>query len=329
MQHTVSILIFPQFRLLDFACIADVFTLANERNEREHNDDTRHYHVEYFAVDKGPIQSSSNTTIQVDKTYRDIVHNDTIIICGGYEGIISHLNDDQQLLNWLVMKQKTVRRLASVCTGAFLLARAGLLNHITAATHWYYAERLKQQYPQINVDGDAIYIKQDNIYTSAGITASIDLCLALLEEDQGHEFASDISRHLVVYLKRPAGQAQYSHMLKIQQQPGRFYHLTQWILGHLTEDLSVAILADKMNMSVRHFSRSFMAATGSTPSKYVENLRVEKARLLLSTSNLSLEETAKLVGFNSCEQMRRSFLRVLKVAPSLLQGKFKSITDQK
>jgi transcriptional regulator GlxA family with amidase domain len=206
------------------------------------------------------------------------------------------------------------RRIASICTGTFLLAAAGLLDGKRAVTHWDFCDRLARKFPKVIVCPDPIYLRDGSIYTSAGITAGIDLTLALVEEDHGHQASLSVARQLVMFLVRPGGQAQYSHMLSRQagtSEPLR--ELQVWMLENLKENLTVERLAERIGMSARHFSRVFLREMNMNPGQFVDRMRVEAARQMIDSSSMGLKEIAGACGFNSADSMRRTFLRVLGV----------------
>ena len=247
---------------------------------------------------------------------------DTLLIVGG-EGV-ERGAADQRLLRWVRNKSKTVRRLASVCTGAFVLAAAGVLDGRRAVTHWQWCAGLAQYFPKVEVDPDALFIKDGNVYTSAGVTAGIDLALALVEEDHGQQRALEIARELVMFLRRPGGQSQFSTALAAQASSVRpLEELQTWILEHLRKDLSVEVLAARCAMSPRHFARLFAKEKRVTPAKFVEQARVEAARRLLEETRRGVKEVAERAGFGSADVMRRSFMRVLGITASEYVRRFK------
>lgn len=239
-------------------------------------------------------------------------HIDTLVIVGG-PGAESGCYDESYV-RWIAEAAERSRRVASICTGAFLLAEAGLLDGKNAVTHWAFCEKLAKEFPTVNVHVDSIFLRDGSIYTSAGITAGIDLCLALLEEDHGHQAALAVARQLVMFLVRPGGQAQYSHMLSRQaasSEPLR--ELQVYMLENLRADLSVEALAERMHMSPRHFSRICLRETKLNPGQLVERSRVEVAQQMIDGSSRGLKEIAEACGFSSADSMRRVFLRVLGV----------------
>ncbi len=232
---------------------------------------------------------------------------------------------DPTFIAWIAKAAKRSRRVASICTGAFLLAEAGLLNGKHAVTHWSFCDRLAREYPAVIVRPEPIYLRDGSVYTSAGITAGIDLSLALVEEDHGHETALKIARYLVMFLVRPGGQAQFSHMLSHQavtSQPLR--ELQVWMVEHLREHLTVDSLADRIGMSARHFTRVCLRETGMNPGQFVDRMRVEAAQQIIDSSSRGLKEIADSCGFKSADAMRRTFLRVLGVTAAEYASRFKS-----
>lgn len=247
---------------------------------------------------------------------------DTLIIAGG-QGVPAAAAD-HQLADWVRERAKQARRVASVCTGAFLLAAAGLLDGRRAATHWSFCSELAERFPAVRVEADPIFVRDGPVWTSAGVTAGIDLTLALVEENLGRTIALAVARYLVVFLKRPGGQAQFSAALSLQAAEDRFAALHDWISQHLADDISLPVLAREAGMSERSFSRHYAQATGLTPARAVERLRVEAARRLLAESRLPAKRISQRCGFGSEETMRRSFLRLLATTPQDYRARFGS-----
>jgi transcriptional regulator GlxA family with amidase domain len=246
---------------------------------------------------------------------------DTLLVAGGTG--VENAAQDEKLLLWLGKTAQRVRRIGSICTGAFLLASAGLLDGKRAATHWKWADKLANQFKHTTVDPDPIYIRDGNTYTTAGVTAGMDLALALVEEDLGSPMALQVARELVLYLRRSGGQSQFSAALSLQASDRKQIEETRsWILDHLEQDLPVEKLAAKAGMSPRHFARVFQKDTGTTPAHFVERLRVETARRRLEESRDKLEKVANDCGFGSSQTLRRSFLRVLHVPPNDYRRRF-------
>jgi transcriptional regulator GlxA family with amidase domain len=283
------------------------------------------YRVELVSnAARGLISSSSGLTLCGAKDYRSVRGNvDTVIIPGG-DGA-EELLCDRAFLDWLRRVSVRARRIGSVCTGAFLLAAAGILDGRRAVTHWDWCARLAEAFPKVKVEQDPIFIKEGKIYTSAGVTAGIDLALALVEEDHGHRRALEIARDLVVFMRRPGGQSQFSSLLAAQASARRpIEDLQAWIVEHLRSDLAVEKLAKRCGMSSRHFARVFATEKGITPARWVEQIRVDAARALLEGTQYGPKEVAARTGFGSADSMRRSFVRVLGVAPGEYARRFQS-----
>lgn len=247
---------------------------------------------------------------------------DTLLLAGGPGAEQGQY--DSEFLQWLQKAASRSRRVASICTGAFLLAAAGLLDGKKAVTHWNFCDRLAREFPKVKVESDPIYLRDGSVYTSAGITAGIDLCLALVEEDFGHQAALTIARQLVMFLVRPGGQSQYSLMLShqaITSQPLR--ELQVWMLEHLREDLTIDKLAERMGVSARQFTRICLRETRMNPGRFVDLLRVEAAQQMIDSSSLGLKEIADACGFKTADSMRRTFLRVLGASPHDYASRFK------
>jgi transcriptional regulator GlxA family with amidase domain len=246
---------------------------------------------------------------------------DTLIITGGPGAETSVY--DESFVSWIAATAGQSRRVASICTGAFLLAAAGLLDDKEAVTHWNYCGQLAKEFPRVTVRPEPIYLKDGSVYTSAGITAGIDLCLALVEEDHGHQVALNVARFLVMFLVRPGGQAQYSHMLlrqAITSKPLR--ELQVWMLENLRENLTVEKLAHRIGMSARQFTRVCLRETKMNPGQFVDRMRVEAAQQLIDSSSMGLKEIADTSGFQSADSMRRTFLRVLGVSAAEYATRF-------
>jgi transcriptional regulator GlxA family with amidase domain len=247
--------------------------------------------------------------------------HDTLLIAGG-PGARAAIAD-QAIVDWVIRASRRARRTVSICTGAYLLAAAGLLDDRRATTHWAHCDDLARRYPRVRVDPDPVFINDGDVWTSAGITAGIDLALALVEEDLGPEAALFAARELVVFLKRPGGQSQFSSALSAQQATRpELRELQAWIAGHLEEHLSVPVLAERALMSERSFTRAFHREVGQSPAAYVETLRIERARDLLEDGARSLEAVAQASGFASADVLRRAFRRHLGVSPAEYRERF-------
>jgi transcriptional regulator GlxA family with amidase domain len=318
MTRQILILAPPRATLLDVAGPWEVFSRSSQAGK---------YLVSVVSTTKS---KSVTTKFGLDLLCTQSIHTikgdiDTLLIAGLPDPLDNLPN--AELTAWLRSVAPRVRRLASVCTGAFHLAHAGLLRNRRATTHWRYCEQLAARYPDIAVDPNPIYVRDGNVYTSAGITAGIDLALAMVEEDCGHRVALDVARDLVVYLRRPAGQSQFSAALS-QQTATRhcLRELQGWIVDHLDQRLAVEELAELANMSPRNFARLFAREVGTTPAKFVERLRVEAARRRLEEASDSVDAVAAQVGFGSSQSMRRSFLRHLRVTPADYRSSVRTTT---
>lgn len=283
-----------------------------------------HYRVSMVAADgSGELQTSRGVSIAGAVSPEDLSGNiDTLVIAGGPGAESGQYT--REYVDWIADAASRSRRVASICTGAFMLAAAGLLEGKRVVTHWRFCDKLAKDFPGVKVESDPIFLRDGNMYTSAGITAGIDLSLALVEEDYGHQAALAIARQLVMFLVRPGGQAQYSHMLSRQAttfEPLR--ELQVYMLENLRGDLSVETLAEKMGMSPRHFSRVCLRETKMNPGQLVDRLRVEAAQQMIDSSSKGLKEIADACGFGSADSMRRSFQRMLGITAAEYVNRFK------
>lgn len=316
-MRRVVIVAFPRVQTLDVHGPAEVFTTATQLSGRDG------YAVEVVATRAGPLPTSS-VALYPDRTIdRCRGPIDTLVVAGGLG--VHEAARDKGLVDWLAAAARRSKRVTSVCTGAFLLARAGLLDGRRATTHWASCGQLALRHPEVEVESDPIFVRDGDVITSAGVTAGMDLALSLVEEDLGREVALETARWLVLFLKRPGGQAQFSAQLAAQmadREPLR--ELQQWLPDNLGEDLSVPALARRACMSERNFARAFREETGVTPASYVEMARVESARIALETGDLPVETIARQAGFGTVETMRRAFRRRVGVSPNGYRGRFSS-----
>jgi transcriptional regulator GlxA family with amidase domain len=327
-RHIVFVA-FPDVQVLDVTGPLEVFgraaRLLVERGVRR----DLAYSVEIVGPTAGPIETSSGIAIVAKRSFRDVRHNvDTLLVAGGRGSRAAA--QDPALRAWLARMAPRVRRLGSVCTGTFILAAAGLLDGKRATTHWASCETLAQKHPRVRVESDPIFVRDGRLYTSAGVTAGMDLALALVEEDFGRHVALGVARQLVMFLQRPGGQSQFSSQLAIQtadREPLR--DVVAWIADHLNDDLSVTALAERAAMSPRHFARVFAAEMHMTPARFVELQRVEAARRRLEESTDGVERVAAICGFGGAEVMRRAFLRTVRVSPTDYRNRFRSSLQRK
>jgi len=314
----VEILAYPAVQLLDIAGPLQVFASANEIAARR--GDAPLYAPRVVSAAAPVVIASAGLGLVAAGLPPARAAVDTLVVAGG-PGVHAAAADPA-LLAWVRARARRAQRVASVCTGAFLLAAAGLLDGKRAATHWMHCAELARRFPTIRVEADPIFVRDGVIWTSAGVTAAIDLALALVEEDGGRAVALAVARHLVMFLKRPGGQAQFSTVLSLQGAEDRFGALHSWMATRLTGDLSLPALAERAGMSERSFSRHYAEATGITPARAVERLRVEAARRLLCDTRLPLKRIAVRCGFGSQETLRRSFMRLLAATPQNYRARF-------
>ena len=279
------------------------------------------YRFVLLAAKKGAFATTSGIRLVADGGYAALPRRiDTLIVAGG-DGVGSAMQDGA-LRHAIRTGAGRARRVASVCTGAFLLAEAGLLDGKRATTHWRAADQLARRFPETRVEPDAIYVRDGKFWSSAGVTAGMDLALAFVQEDFGAEMALAIARRHVIFLIRPGGQSQFSAQLSAPSHQGRLAPLLRWIPEHIEETISIELLADRAKMSVRSFARAFVKETGETPARYVERVRVDAARRLLAAAEWPVAIIAQRAGFGSEERMRRSFRRLLKVSPASFRAHF-------
>ncbi len=351
----VVIVVYPGVTLLDAAGPAQVFTTVNKAlatsaignsqagdgqagdgqagdgqagdgqagNDQVRNGIMPHYRVLLASPHGGEIATDTGITLgSISLSQAAATAVDTLILAGG-EGVFEALGQ-AALLRWIAARQRGCRRLATTCMGAFLAAEAGLLDGRSVTTHWKVVDELQRRYPKIDVHCDPLFIRDGNVWSSAGVTAGIDLALAMLEDDHGHDIAMQVAQSLVVFLKRPGGQSQFSRVLAAQKQDGggRFSDLHAWIAGNLRRELTVETLADCAAMSPRSFARLYKQHTGLTPAKSVEMMRVDAAKRLLEQTKLPPIEIAERSGLVDEQRLRRAFLRHLGVTPQAYRRTF-------
>ncbi|MCM2439460.1 GlxA family transcriptional regulator [Agrobacterium vitis] len=310
MSRTVEILAFPNVQILDVTGPLQVFACANELTKAKRLSPP--YALKVVSLYGEPVVCSAGLPLITEHLPETHASLDTLIIPGGLG--VDDVMAEANLVAWIHSRALASRRTASICTGAFLVAATGLFDHRRVATHWERCQDLAHRYPSITVEADPIFVKDGSMWSSAGVTAGIDLCLALVEEDLGRDLALAIARDLVVYLKRPGGQAQYSATLSFQRSH-RFADLHDWMRKNLAGELSLNQLATHCGMSERSFSRRYVEETGTTPARAVEHLRIEAARILLSSTKLPVKSVAKRCGFQNEETLRCSFTRLLSTSP--------------
>ncbi|WP_457580367.1 GlxA family transcriptional regulator [Ensifer canadensis] len=305
-MHKIGYVVFPGFQLLGFAAVT-AFEITNiQLGERA-------YEIELLSEAGGEIKSSAGFGV-ITKAFDDTTY-DTVMFGAGTTiepmtpGLIAFARHSLQ----------TSRRLAAPCTGAFILAESGLLDGRRATTHWLFARQLRERFPAVTVEEDRIFIVDGTVWTSAGMTASIDLALAMVEKDHGQEVARSVARKLVVYHRRAGGQSQFSALLELDPKSDRIQKSVSYAKANLRSVLSVEELADAAGLSARQFSRAFRAETGQSPAKAVESLRVEAARLMMEQGRHSMDVIAEETGFADSDRMRRAFLRTLGQPPQTIR----------
>jgi transcriptional regulator GlxA family with amidase domain len=314
-RQRVVIVTFDTAQILDVTGPLEVFSSATRFVP------SAQYRTELVSVAGGPVLSTSGMEFATTRLADVTGPVDTLMVAGGRD--MDDACADQELLHHLHRLAADARRVTSVCSGAFVLAAAGLLDGRRATTHWAECHVLANGYPTVEVDHDAIYVRDGNIWTSAGVTAGIDLALALVAEDHGRKAAAAVARQLVVYLRRSGGQAQFSALLTAQDADSEpVQDLLTWLPDHLTEDLTVPKLARQAKLSERHFSRLFKAEVGVSPADHIEAVRLETACRLLESTHASIEQVASTCGFGTTETMNRSFKRRLGTTPGLHRRHF-------
>ena len=315
-MRRLDLLIFPDFQILDATGPIAAFEIASRYVPRA-------YDLHVVAAEAGPVRSSSGVALLAEgfESAPDGAAPDTVMVSGG-DG--TRAVQDPRVLPWLAAAASRARRTASVCSGAYLLAEAGLLDGRRATTHWSRSADFARRFPKVRLEPDRIFTRdgpagQGEVWTSAGITAGIDLSLAMIADDLGEDVARRVAQQLVVYHRRPGGQSQFSALLEMGGQGGRFAALIDWMRARLAEPLGVERLADQAGMSPRHFARAFAAETGMTPAKAVERLRLEVARDRVEGSSEPIDVLARTTGFGDPERMRRAFVRAFGQPPQALR----------
>jgi len=316
----LAILATPTAHSLEISGPFEVFSMAERKLREAGRERPAGYAVELVsATDDLTIKSSSGLAVLAHRSWRDIDYEiDTFLVAGGLDVWTGAGHAD--LLRWIRERPTTARRFGSICTGAFVLAEAGLLSGKRVTTHWSFCHRLQQDYPDVIVESEPIFVQDGSLYTSAGVTSGIDLALSLVEEDFGMDIALRIARALVLFLRRPAGQKQFSTTLAVQgSSRAPLRELPVYILEHLQEPLTVEDLAAHVSMSLRNFSRVFVEEFGLTPATFVEKLRIETAKQLVEDGSRSFEAIVTQCGFGSIETLRRAFIRDFGLTPSQLR----------
>jgi transcriptional regulator GlxA family with amidase domain len=314
----IAIAVPPNAQSLDISGPLDAFLEANRQSSGRVP-----YHVQLIAIGGQRAIEVGGMSLIADSCLEDSSQAfDTLLVAGTPD--YTQAYENHAFHAWLTQRVPHTRRYGSVCTGAFFLGAAGLLDDRLATTHWEHAAELAERFPLARVMPDQIYVEDGALYTSAGVTAGIDLALKLIEDDEGHDLALKVARRLVVFLKRPGGQSQFSaHLAAQTATEGRIQTVQHWMLDHLTADLSLTALAERAAMSVRNFTRLFQSETGTTPVEFAEMARVDAARRLLEETDIPLQRIVTKCGFSSPDTMRRAFVRRIGTGPSDYRGRFR------
>jgi len=318
----------PNVEILDLVGPLQVFARASDMYKRASPASLPIYSVEVVSISASrSLFANCGVRVIADRTFREVRGKiDTLLVAGG--DAIEQNEINPKAVRWLKRISPRIRRVGSVCTGAMLLARAGLLDGRRATTHWNWCQTLIKRAPRARVERDPIFVRDENVYTSAGVTAGMDLALALVEEDHGSRLALQVARNLVLYLRRPGGQSQFSAALSLQLTDRKpLLELEAWVLDNLQKPLNVPLLAQRVAMSPRNFARVFTKEMKTTPAKFVERLRVEAARRRLEESRNSMEIIADECGFGNVNSMRNVFQRTLKIAPGQYRRHFRHVKN--
>lgn len=316
-RRRIGFLLYDEFMGLDVFGPHDVFSCVGSVSSNG-------YELIFIGEQAGTVETSAGTKVWADYGlhWRGVL--DTLIIPGGRrycdEGVCA------RYVTWLKRRAKTTRRIVSVCTGAFLVAQAGLLNGRAASTHWKFAPLFERRFPAIDVQADKLYVQDGSIYSSAGITAGIDLALHLIEEDLGPKVAIDVARYLVVHYKRSGAQAQYSVPLDSQERASpRFKDLYAWVMDNIGEAFTVEDLAEMAGLSIRSFHRQFKKSTGKTPAAFITTLRLDHSRQLLVDTDLSIEQVSRECGYRTVDVFRRAFENLYHVNPKAYRSQYRAL----
>lgn len=315
-SRLVAMLVYPGVMTMDVFGPLEAFATANSVAKRPL------YRLAIASMDGTEVETSIGISLAPSIAATAIREPiDTLLVSGGHGQVMART--DKRLLGWLRTESRKARRVGSICTGAFVLAAAGLLDGKRATTHWAMADELGRRFPEVTVDADRIFVRDARVYTSAGVTAGIDLALALIEEDHGRKLALHVARALVIYLQREGGQTQFSSRLQAQfTESAPIRRAQDWALDNLTADLHAPALAARAGMGERTFRRSFAAETGETPRDFVERVRVDAARQLLEDSRLPLQTVARRCGLETVDTLRRAFIRRLGITPQQYRARF-------
>jgi transcriptional regulator GlxA family with amidase domain len=319
----VCMLVYAGAQSLDISGPLEVFALASRQAQDDHSGQPPLYRLHIVAMRDEPVTMAAGMRLLPDMPCTSLPNDtDTLLVCGGMGDALDCARADAALVEWLALSAARVRRVASICSGALLLAEAGVLDGRQATTHWSDLHELRTRYPKVRVESDAIYTRDGDVWTSAGITAGMDLALAMVAADHGQALALKVAKRMVMASKRSGGQSQFSSQLQAQDLPDQFEQLASWIAANLQARLDIDLLAARLHISSRQFTRRFHATFGTTPQKYVEQQRIEAAKPLLESTAKEIKRIAAECGFASDEAMRRAFTRQLGVSPRDYRERF-------
>jgi transcriptional regulator GlxA family with amidase domain len=322
MPRTIAMLMFADGQALDVCGPMEVFALAS-RQALEDGAAEALYELRFVAMQRSAVTMASGLRLQPDQACDELAGAvDTLLVSGGMGDALDRVRADAPLLAWLRTMARRVRRIGSICNGALLLAEAGILDGREATTHWKDARELQQRYPGTHVIPDAIYSRDGEVWTSAGITAGMDLALAMVAADHGMPLALKVAKRMVMVCKRSGGQTQFSEQLSALDTPDDLAELATWLRANLRRRIDVESLAERVHLSTRHFRRLFLRAMGTTPRAYLEQLRVEAAKSLLENTAKPLKRVADECGFVTDEALRRAFVRQVGIAPGQYRERF-------
>ncbi|MFK7957009.1 MAG: GlxA family transcriptional regulator [Lysobacterales bacterium] len=326
--RSIAVFIYPGGQSLDITGPLEVFNVANFEHAERHPNDDPPYSLSLVAAQAGPVKMASGIVMMAERGYAQLSEPpDTLLVSGGMGDAIEPVCREEDFLAWLRNQSTRVRRMGSVCSGALILARAGILDQRRATTHWRDIEVLGQS-QKIHVQPDAIYARDEHVWTSAGITAGMDMALAMVAEDHGMALALSVAKRMVMVAKRSGGQSQFSQQLINQEGTDEFADLAAWLQQHLNQPHTMAGLAERLHMSERHFRRRFVEAFDCTPQKFLESLRLEAAKPWLENTSRSLKQIAYDCGFSSEDAMRRVFKRRLGINPAEYRERFGPLDTQ-
>ncbi len=323
MTKIVAMFMFPDSQSLDITGPMEVFSLASRQALEDDPLRDPLYALRFVAKERGPVMMASGMQVLADDACTDLPHDiDTLLVSGGMGDAMDRMRADADIVAWLAAMAVTVRRIGSICSGALLLAEAGILHGRQATTHWLDVPQLRQRYPNTHIVADAIYVHDGKVWTSAGITAGMDLALAMVAADHGLPLALKVAKRMVMVTKRSGGQSQFSAHLAAQSAPDAMAGLAEWLSENRKRRIDVDDMAAQVHMSPRNFRRHFSAAFGCTPQKYLECLRIEAAKPLLEHTKRDLKGIADEAGFVSAEAMRSAFSRQLGILPAEYRARF-------